>query len=155
MGGEPRTHSCSVRPFPQTQGVRGMIPGPNVINIDLLMVEVLTPSSCPTSCISPLPTLRCSGASRRFSHKYPHRVCTSHRGSIPNLPIANASCTRQSAIKGLVWTNVQACEDVEGSELDTPVTWEGSMQVGKWTKEELVMRKTNCRFWIGRWANLA
>ena len=62
---------------------------------------------------------------------------------------------REAESKGLAWTNVQKCEEMDGQDPDTSVTWEGSMQVGKWTKEELVMRKTSCRFWIGRWANLA
>ena len=69
-----------------------------------------------------------------------------------------ADCERflqEAESKGLAWTNIQECEEVEGQELDAPVTWEGSMQVGKWTKEELGMRKANCRFWIGRWSNLA
>jgi len=61
---------------------------------------------------------------------------------------------REAESKGLVWTCIQGHEEVEWPELNAPVMWEGSMQVARWTKEELVVRKASCRFWIGRWGNL-
>lgn len=97
MGSEPRTHPRSVRPLRPTLGPGRGFYGFNLVTLDLLMVGASTPSSSPTSCTSPLHTLRCSGASRRFSHAYLLRVCTLHRGSIPKLPIVNASCARERA----------------------------------------------------------
>jgi hypothetical protein len=80
-----------------TLGLGGMLYGSKLVTLDLLMVGASTSSSSPTSCTSPLHTLRCCGALRRFSHKYLLRVCTSQQGSIPNLLIASASYARQRA----------------------------------------------------------
>ena len=61
---------------------------------------------------------------------------------------------REAESKGLAWTFVQGHEKAEGQEFIAPVTWEGSMQVERWTKEELGMRKASCRFWVGRWGSV-
>lgn len=62
---------------------------------------------------------------------------------------------REAETQGLTWTSVQGHEETERQEPDASVAWEGSMQVGRWTKEELAMRIASCRFWIGRWRNLS
>ena len=153
MGSESRTHPRPVRPCHLPLRLRVHIVGsdtscnrsPDGRGFDVLILSDLlhftsshaTLLWCITTFLAPVAASRVYVAAGKYTKL--------------------ADCQRflrEAESRGLAWTGVQGHGEVDGQELDAPATWEGSMQVERWTKEELAMRKASCRFWVGRWGKL-
>ena len=81
----------------------------------------------------------------------------------PLYPVNKDSLLLYAFIKAGKYTRPEVCDNFllksqsAGLELeeiydDADGKWLGSLQVGNLDNEALALRKSNCRFWIGRWA---